>query len=347
LPTAVGGEPDVKAQFLRLCDAGCQIIEKQARATQRMGRAFYWDSYVVRALAVAHDMTDKREYLDACKLWSDRMIEYQSQMIPKGAYYMQYGRRPGEDKGDWYSADAACIGMAVLATAVRCEDSADKARYLASVESFAKLVIDNYVGPEGGITDGIWSKYDGQWWCSSGVFGSLAFLLYDETGEKQYLTVALGALDWLNRLDFRTVKHISFEEAAPSVIMYMFEAHSAGLPHLEAGSERHKETLAQISRALDWMSQNQKGRDGEHEWDYNSQWGSKLGGLPFHMCVYARHVPESQDVITAADRELRYIAGVLQTAAPSNQRDQLALFAMMSYAEKLSPGTIYRTSKRP
>ncbi len=63
-------------------------------------------------------MTGKQEYLDACKLWSDRMIECQNAMIPKGAYYMQYGRRPGEDKGDWYVADCSSIALGVLATFV-------------------------------------------------------------------------------------------------------------------------------------------------------------------------------------------------------------------------------------
>jgi hypothetical protein len=64
------------------------------------------------------------------------------------------------------------------------------------------------------------------------------------------------------------------------------------------------------------------------------------------MYVYANHVPNHQHVAAAADRELRYIATSLAKAPASNQRDQLALFAMMSYAEKLSPGSIYRTSNR-
>ena len=83
------------------------------------------------------------------------MVEFQSKMIPKGAYSMNYGCKPGEDKGDWYVADSASIGMGVLATAVRSSDAAQKERFLKSVESFAKLVIDNYVGPGGGITDGL------------------------------------------------------------------------------------------------------------------------------------------------------------------------------------------------
>jgi hypothetical protein len=333
------GTPELEAQFFQLCDVACEELNSEARRV-----AFYQDSYAVRALAVAYDMTGKREYLDACKAWSDRMVDFQKRMTPQGAYYMHYGRKPGQDQGDWYAADSSSIAMGVLATAVRCPDQADRDRYLSSVRSFAKLVMESYVGDSGGITDGLWSRYDGEWWCSSGVFGSLAFLLYEETGEEPYRKVALGALDWLNRLDFRQVKHISFDEAAPAVIMYILEAYSAAMPHLEAGTERRKAALARIAQALEWMSQNQKGRNAESPWDYNSQWGSKLGGLPFHMYVYAKHLPEGESLRLAADQELRHVAGVL-SANRKPTLSQLAVFAMMSYAEKLRPGAMYRTSK--
>jgi len=328
-------EGDFRADFLKWCDVAQQELNEPTRRV-----AFYQDSYAIRALTVAHDLTGKHEYLEACTEWCNRMIELQTEMIPAGAYYMNYGRKPGRDKGDWYSADASCIGMAVLATAVRCEDPRLRDRYLGSVRSFASLVTENYVHSSGGITDGIWSKYDGPWWCSSGVFGSLAFLLYEETHDEQYLTVALGALDWMNRLDFRTVKHISFEEAAPSVMMYNLEAYSAAWPHLQPGSERREAAIAQMSRSLKWMSDNQQGRDGKHQWDYNSQWGSKLGGLPFHMYVYARYVAEGQSEMAAADQELRHVSALLQEE-PS--LTQLAMFSMMSYAERVIPGGVYRS----
>lgn len=79
----VADDADCRSEFISLCDASVPIIEKQARTTKRIGRAFYWDAYVVRALAAAYDMTGKEEYLGACKLWSDRMIEYQNGMVPK------------------------------------------------------------------------------------------------------------------------------------------------------------------------------------------------------------------------------------------------------------------------
>jgi len=342
--TAFAEEGNLKSEFLELCDAGCPIIEKQARTTKRIGRAFYWDAYLVRALCVAYDMTGKKEYLRVCRLWSDRMIEYQNGMNPKGAYYMQYGRRPGQDEGSWYVADSGSIASAVLATAIRCTDKADKERYLNSVKSFAELVANKFVRPSGGVTDGYWRKSDKEWWCSTGTYGSVAFCLYDETDDERYLKIGLGAIDWLNQQDLLTVAvHFPPKEITPTVMMYCLEAYSAGLAHLEPDTERYKSTTAQLVKTHAWMLENQGGRAGI---DYISQWGSKFGGLPFHMYAYAGHMPESQSVVAAADRELRHIASALAKSPPSNQRDQLALFAMMSYAEKLSPGAIYRTSQR-
>ena len=303
------------------------------------------DSYAVRALAVAHDLSGNPKYLETCRAWSDRMIAFQEKMTPKGAYYMNYGRKPGEDRGEWYVADSASIALGVLATAVRCNDRAAKGRYRKSAESFAQLVIDNYVRSSGGVTDGSWSQFDGEWWCSTGIFGSLAFVLYAETGSEQYRKVGLGALDWLNRLEIRKAQHISFDEAAPTVIMYVWEAYSAGWTYLEAESETKKGALAQMSVALEWMAANQVGRGGSGRWNYSSQWGSKLGGLPFHMSVFARHVPGHQEVAAAADRELAHLSGLLfGSGTPS--LSQLAAFSMMSYAEKLSPGAMYRRSTR-
>ena len=115
-------EPDLRAEFLAICDAGCNDLATQVRAVERKGRAFYWDSYLVRGLCVAYDITGKQSYLDAARLWSDRMLEYQKEMIPAGAYYMQYGRRPGESQGSWYVADCSSIALGVLATSIRCSE---------------------------------------------------------------------------------------------------------------------------------------------------------------------------------------------------------------------------------
>ena len=57
------------------------------------------------------------------------MVEFQNGMIPQGAYYMNYGRRPGRNKGNGYSADSACIAMGVLAATIgRSPGTFDMAR---------------------------------------------------------------------------------------------------------------------------------------------------------------------------------------------------------------------------
>jgi hypothetical protein len=113
------------------------------------------------------------------------------------------------------------------------------------------------------------------------------------------------------------------------------------MPHLEPQSERRKGAEIQIARGLKWMAENQHAAAGDERWDYNSQWGSKLGGLPFQMYVFARHLPGRAELATAADEELRQVGSVIfKDGAPP--LSQLVAFAMMSYAEKVSPGGLYR-----
>ena len=93
---------------------------------------------------------------------------------------------------------------------------------------------DRFVRPSGGVTDGYWPKSDDEWWCSTGIFGSLAFHLYAETGDESCLRIGLGTIDWLNRQDLLGMK----DYAMPIVLMYSLEAYSASLPYLEAGTPR-------------------------------------------------------------------------------------------------------------
>ena len=102
-------QADFKAQFLRLCDIAAKDLNKeftpysfadQDNADPETHHSpFFEDAHAVRALAVAYDMTGKKEYLDTCKHWSDRMIAYQEKMNPKGAYYLNYFRKPGKRDG--------------------------------------------------------------------------------------------------------------------------------------------------------------------------------------------------------------------------------------------------------
>jgi len=336
LLTAEPQAPALREQFFKLCDAVVPVLDDTGRRVP-----FYQDSYAIRALAVAYDLSGKRQYLDVCRRWSARMVEHQARMTPRGAYYMNYGRKPGEPKGEWYVGDSSSIALAVLATAIRCPDAREKARLLDSVTTYARLVMDKYVMPCGGITDGLWSRFDGEWWCSTGIFGSLAFVLYDQTGDPAYLKVGLRAIDWLNRQRFENAQHIDYQEAAPSVLMYVFEAYSAGMPHLQRDPIRWPASQGELQRASSWMAAHQPGRNTKSTWKYDSQWGSKLGGLPFHLYVWSRFLPQRVAIASAADKDLTHIGKAVE-GGPS-KLFQLAAFAMMSYAERLSPGSLYRT----
>lgn len=330
-------EAQFRLQFLQLCDlASAQLQAGTNKAP------FFIDSYVVRALGAAHDLTGKREYLDACRAWSERMVGFQERMLPQGAYYMNYGRKPGQSTNGWYVADSSSIGMGVLATAVRCQEP-ERQRFLNSAKAFAALVMHNYIGPAGGVCNGLWPKFDGEWWCSSGTFASLAFLLYDETCDKRYLKTAVGAVDWLNRLDAEKDPHYPLVEMGPAYPMYVLEAYSAGMSHFEPGTGLRESALAKIAWYLDWTAKQQSRPPREREWPANVRWGMKFGGLPFHQYVQSHSLSDAK-LVAAADREMDSLADIVFTRHP--ELTQLPVFMMMSYAERLSPSAIYRSTRK-
>jgi len=61
--------------------------------------------------------------------------------------------------------------------------------------------------------------------------------------------------------------------------------------------------------------------------------------LPFHQYIFSRYFAR-QDLMIAADREMRQLAKI--AFADENSFTQLQSFMMMSYAERLNPGAIYR-----
>ena len=100
---------EFETRFLKFCDLATAELNKEltpflnrtnaAPATHHM--PFFEDAHAVRALAVAYDLTGRRAYLDACRRWAGRIVEYQDKMIPAGAYYMNHQRAPGQDSGSW------------------------------------------------------------------------------------------------------------------------------------------------------------------------------------------------------------------------------------------------------
>jgi rhamnogalacturonyl hydrolase YesR len=330
---------DFRAQFFQLCNlAAAKVSDENSKGP------FFVDSYAVRALCVAYDMTGNTNYLNACRNWSERMVEYQKKMFPRGAYYMHYNRKPGEKTNDWYAADSSSIGMAVLATSVRCK-AVEQKRFLKSAKIFANLVIKNYVKPDGGVSDGLWHQSSDAWWCSSGLFGSFLFNLYANTGDKHYLKTALHVTDWLNHLDLTTDQPFPLSQQGPAMIFYVMENYSAGWPYIEKDKAINKAALAKVNWCLDWILKQQQKPIDEREWPVTKGWGMKFGGLPFHEYIFSSYLPADGKLTTAGDAEMLELGPVVFAAKP--EFTQLSAFMMMSYAERLDPGATYRNSQIP
>ncbi len=256
---------------------------------------------------------------------------------------MNHKRAPGQDQGQWNVADSGTIGMGVLATGMRCKDPSDRAFYLASVESFADLVLNNYVTPEGGISNGLWPIYSGPWWCSSATAGSLLFRLYDATGNERYLRAAMGAMQWLLRQDFRELKPITFAMRPSGTVYYCFELYASGLKHLTPDSAAYKSLLRQLDAAFAWMAGNQKTR-GAPVPPYLEK-NVDMAGLPYVMYTFAHQLPRYRDQIAPADRELQYVGELLLARGKPNVSRlmtwEVLTWGMLSYAERLAPGAAF------
>jgi rhamnogalacturonyl hydrolase YesR len=323
---------DLKNNFFLICDSLVKRIQNSDSKA-----AYFIDSYAVRALCVAYDNTGKEQYLDACRSWSDRMVNYQEKMIPSDVYYMNYGRKPGENTGDWNVADDCCIAMGVLTTAVRSK-GAERERLLQSVERFAKMVMSNYIGPTGGICNGGWSEFKDEWWCSSGLFAPLSFMLHQTTGDQKYLNTGLKALEWLNGQDLTKTKPFPLAEQGPSMPMYILETYSAGWPYL---NRAHKENaiVQKINWCLDWIKEQQQVPIPNRKWAPQEWWGSKFGGLPFYQYFFSRYLSNKGQLMTQGDDELRKLTDLVFSQKLYDA--QLTYFLLFSYAERVSPGRMY------
>ncbi len=358
---------ELRTKFFQLCDVAVERLKipdnltNVRKASQDLPErkvSFYMNSYAIRALAVAYDLTGKEEYLATIKNWSDRMITFQEKMIPKGGYYMNYGRGPFETAGDWYVADCGEISMAVLATAIRCTNPMEKQRYLKSVESYANLVLENYIGPNGGVTDGLWSTFSSEWWCSTAFFGQVLFVLYDETGNKRYLDAALNTVNWLVNLettrssskDSVFIKYNPYPINGSGGVMCILNAYNVGFPHIFSGKYPEIEGLArkELAYYIKWFSDNLcgKGESGKFEkYDIRKgKVGGKFGGLPFHIYFLVQNKILPSDMLKIADKELQRIVAEIFSY------DQLRIteftsFSMMSMAERISPGSVLRKSE--
>jgi hypothetical protein len=358
---------ELKAKFFQLCDVAVERLKipdnlaNVRKASQDLPErkvSFYMNSYAVRALAVAYDLTGKEEYLTTIKNWSDRMITFQEKMIPKGAYYMNYGRGPFETAGDWYVADCGEISMAVLATAVRCTNPMEKQRYLKSVEAYANLVLENYIGPNGGVTDGLWRAFNGESDFTTGFLGQVFFTLYDETGNKRYLDAALNAVNWLvnletirkNSKDSVFLKFNSDRASVSGGVMCILNTYNIGFPHIFSGKYPEIESLTrkELAYYMKWFSENLcgKGESGTFEkYDVRKpKVGGKFGGLPFHIYVLVQNKIFPNNMLKIADKELQRIVSEI-FSYDKILITEFTSFSMASMAEKISPGSVLRKSE--
>jgi hypothetical protein len=345
----------MRRSFLQLCDLACEELDKEFTPFSEIYRnssdarthhmPFFEDAYAIWALSVAYDMTRRARYLHTCRHWADRIIALQNRMIPKGAYYMNYGREPGSAQGDSYVADCGSIAMGMLATSIRVTHAQDKLRYLNSVKAWAKLVTENYIGEDGGITNGIWG-YTPEWWGSTATAGALLFRLYAETASQEYLDVALRASDWMSTQGLRGAVNPSFEQGAPSVVYYCGQFYGMTMYPPVLTASQMDAADAQIAEAIKWLAENQKGRGAVSSVDY--LYDTYMAGMPYLMYVFTAGKPHAPDLRSAADTELRYISALLFDDGPPDATQlktwELISWAMMSYAARLRPGDLIRNS---
>ena len=293
------------------------------------------------------------------------MITNQEKMIPKGAYYMNYGRAPFEATGPWYVADCGEIAMGVLATAVRCPNPLEKRRYVQSVETFTNLVLDNYVGPNGGIVNGLWPDYGGEWWACTAYMGPLFFRLYEETGDQRYLDAGLNTVYWFVNLESlrrasRDSKFVAFnapdeENPYPTKprrsaggILNQLHLYNSGASYIFSIRLKIEEPAKQeIAFFEKWCSENLlgKGESGTFKrYDTRKEKvGGKFGAIPYQIYCLARKGLFSADMVKIADKELERIVSQIFDEEEIDITE-LVGFAMVSMAERISPGSVLRKS---
>jgi hypothetical protein len=145
-------------------------------------------------------------------------------------------------------------------------------------------------------------------------------------------------------------RHIRHDGVCPlrRIIFYCFELYVTGLRYLKPGSQQYERAIRQIDLALDWMAKNQKTR-GANVPDYVVR-NVDMAGLPYLMYTFARQLPQHRGLNELADCELRYIGDLLlRDGTPNVSRLmvwEVMTWGMMSYAERLRPGAMHRSSKR-
>jgi hypothetical protein len=98
-----------------------------------------------------------------------------------------------------------------------------------------------------------------------------------------------------------------------------------------------------MSWCFDWITNEQSKPFESRQWPPTKSWGMKFGGLPFHEYIFASRVPEDGKLAAEGDAELKQLETIVFDGKP--EVTQLSMFMLMSYAERLNPGAIYRSAR--
>jgi hypothetical protein len=196
-------------------------------------KPFFEDAYAVMALA----RVGGAENIRVSKIWADRMLDYQAKMIPSGAYYLNYYRKPGQRDGDWYTADASTIALAILKVYEATGDS----RYLDSVNHYISLVEARFLNSDFGVNNGYWGNYTDSWWSSTANYGSLVLELYQVTRNPKNLTRTFELLAWLDKVGLNGFVYPNISTGGPAIVFYVGlfvgAAEKFGIPKTKLGSD--------------------------------------------------------------------------------------------------------------
>jgi hypothetical protein len=150
------------------------------------------------------------------------------------------------------------------------------------------------------------------------------------------------------------------------MLMYIMEFYSTGWSYLSKDDTREKASLAKVSWYLSWITDQQRAPVKhtlswslrqprtltkpqptekvimQGPWPISKGWGMKFGGLPFHEYIFSQYLPDGEELMADGDAELQRLTPVVFARKP--EFNQLSVFMMMSYAERLNPGAIYRSA---
>jgi hypothetical protein len=320
--------------MVELAKPSSPYVDVSDLSTKTHHAPFFEDAYAISALTTAYTRTHNARYLNASKAWVEKIIRYQQQMKPTGAYFPNYSftRQPGQTEGDWYVADSSTVAQAVVRVAAIASPQ-DRARYIASAETFFNLVENHYTNPDGGVSDGIWGNFKDSWWSSTANFGAFSIVMYEHTGQQKYLDRGLKSFDYLSTQGVQNFAYPSFEQEAPAIVFYVGEFYVRALPHVR-GTPRESATIQQLQFFMNWLASNQKSRNAGSSVDYWHM--SYMAGMPYIMYATQNYYPHNEQ---AAEQEQVLVHSLLESNGNLSNIEvwELTVWALWSASRDTQP----------